>query len=1443
MFHARCGDHVRLSEGGRTATRTASEFNFGLVFSAEPIQDDELFEVSVDKKAIDTVKYNESWIGSIEIGVTACDPSSLCFPASATDLRNGSWILSGKAILKDGCTLDGAYPLNLNKVVEGDRIGVIRTRNGELEYYMNGLTYGVAATGIPRRVFVVINVYGKVAQVSICPKAPDDLFVPVEPEATPLRLVPTERLRFHERTGSLVKLSCNGRSAERLRPFDEFNNAVVMTSKPLVDDQLFEIRIDRLVGKWSGSIEVGVTTHDPATIEFPATMTNMRTGTIMMSGCGILTNGKSSMREYGEFNLDDLKIGDRIGMMRKSNADLHYFINSLDQGVAASQVPSPIWGVVDLYGMTLKVTIVDRDEREEQNLITRRNTVLRENVLQSLNEEEADDSLTFHPNCGSHAAVINNGRTAHRPKALDDFNNAVVLTNRPLKVNEVFEVKIDKMVTKWAGSIEIGVTTHLPTELEYPSTMTNVRSGTWIMTGNGVMRNGTSVIDDYGQNLDKLQAGDRVGVVIREGGSLHFLVNGEDQGEAGTGLPSNLYAVIDLYGQATQATIVSHCPCCSPSTPTMFYQDIHFHSVHGPNARLTNNGKTALRPHAMVEFNDAIVITSRPLRPGEMFSVVVERIIDRWSGSIEVGVTAIKPDDLELPGTMTDLDHDTWMLSGYVIMKDGELLGHGYMLDLDKVKTGSIVGIKRHDDTSLHYYLDGVDQGEACRGLPELVYPVIDLYGQCAQVSIVSNPEAMVDIDDSTSVPQVESHVVSESTVLPTQHLLHKWHDVCGKGIRIVESRASRLHDSPSAGLAFSAMPLTDGELFEVLIETWVSHWAGSLSFGVTTFAPVEPLPHSMSSVKETTWYVQGNNLISNGDVVKMNYCTSFDWLRPGNRVGVKRCQDSSIHFYIDGADQGVAAFNVPKKLFVVMELYGSTCGVKLISKGGSAVGHGDAPLAVLEIESPCDKATTIEEESEDKRNDEMDKSIEDGEIVSEIHEIDAMPHVFHECHGRNVQVSESRLAAKRVSSYNQGLVLMSRPLQRGMLFQVMIESLNPRWVSSLSIGITTESVISLSLPVTALGLKKDTWVISGDSVFHNGHKVKSKYGVNLDMLALGQTVGILVDGNNQLHLYVNGQDQGVAASDIPQSATIPLVDLYGMCDQVCILSEGLDRSLHSPSSEDHVWSDSREKGNLEVREKAETLRTKLDKMNENIQCSSHTSPTSLPVTSFILEKSQKATNNDSYAKSPSVSNLPIASAPSVPISPVVSPVIAVKQPVCDYLTACLRLKTSLCLPNGYFKKEAVCFCLACSPSGLAPRKSELSGWTLLPLQRRIDQPNTDVWHGAYLPVLLGDVRRTLDVGRPLTPSELGMGGDYKKRSGHKLEDAESSQLAISPVLTPFHKHPYVDPKTKEPLAAYAALEVLVRPGSYKIASPSEWVTKERNATILVSLLLRLEPY
>lgn len=76
----------------------------------------------------------------------------------------------------------------------------------------------------------------------------------------------------------------------------------------------------------------------------------------MMSGCGILTNGKGTRREYCEFSLDELQVcphthmhacncvfcpltptvpaqeGDHIGLMRKASGALHFYINGIDQG-------------------------------------------------------------------------------------------------------------------------------------------------------------------------------------------------------------------------------------------------------------------------------------------------------------------------------------------------------------------------------------------------------------------------------------------------------------------------------------------------------------------------------------------------------------------------------------------------------------------------------------------------------------------------------------------------------------------------------------------------------------------------------------------------------------------------------------------------------------------------------------------------------------------------------------------------------------------------------------------------------------------------------------------------------------------------------------------------------------------------------------------------------
>lgn len=43
-----------------------------------------------------------------------------------------------------------------------------------------------------------------------------------------------------------------------------------------------------------------------------------------------------------------------------------------------------------------------------------------------------------------------------------------------------------------------------------------------------------------------LQVGDRVGVIRREGGILHFYVNGVDQGPAATEVPECIYGVVGM---------------------------------------------------------------------------------------------------------------------------------------------------------------------------------------------------------------------------------------------------------------------------------------------------------------------------------------------------------------------------------------------------------------------------------------------------------------------------------------------------------------------------------------------------------------------------------------------------------------------------------------------------------------------------------------------------------------------------------------------------------------------------------------------------------------------------------------------------------------------------------------------------------------------------------
>jgi len=395
-----------------------------------------------------------------------------------------------------------------------------------------------------------------------------------------------------------------------------------------------------------------------------------------------------------------------------------------------------------------------------------------------------------------------------------------------------------------------------------------------------------------------------------------------DQGAAASNVPVGVYGVIDLYGQAAQATIMDHSdPTASQELEASMegeVDDLRFHHLHGRNAKISSRGKTACRPNARGEFNDAIVISNRALRDNELFEVTVDKMVDRWSGSIEAGVTLIHPDSLEFPNTMTDIDYDTWMLSGSAIMQDGSTIRNGYPLDLDTLVTGSRIGMMRAADGSLHYYLDGIDQGVACSDIPTGVYAVIDLYGQCAQVTITGGSS----IEQSVCELGISASRTLEQSVISTRstEVSQRFSQCCGKNIALTNNNSTATRTRAfSHGIVFSTDPLKSDELFEVKIEQVSKHWTGSLQIGLTSLVisdntPLSILPSCAQELRsKVTWLVSGSEVKKNGEVTRENYCPSLHRLEVGNRVGVRRGTDGTMHVYINGEDMGVAAAHVPK--------------------------------------------------------------------------------------------------------------------------------------------------------------------------------------------------------------------------------------------------------------------------------------------------------------------------------------------------------------------------------------------------------------------------------------------------------------------------------------------------------------------------------------------------
>ena len=58
-----------------------------------------------------------------------------------------------------------------------------------------------------------------------------------------------------------------------------------------------------------------------------------------------------------------------MGVLRKDNGSLYFFVNGVEQGLAASNVPENVFGVVDLYGQAAQASILQHNEHYSSEVL------------------------------------------------------------------------------------------------------------------------------------------------------------------------------------------------------------------------------------------------------------------------------------------------------------------------------------------------------------------------------------------------------------------------------------------------------------------------------------------------------------------------------------------------------------------------------------------------------------------------------------------------------------------------------------------------------------------------------------------------------------------------------------------------------------------------------------------------------------------------------------------------------------------------------------------------------------------------------------------------------------------------------------------------------------------------------------------------------------------
>ncbi|XP_043912043.1 E3 ubiquitin-protein ligase NEURL1 [Protopterus annectens] len=399
--------------------------------------------------------------------------------------------------------------------------------------------------------------------------------------------LPISPLLFHPHArGSQIIMDATQKSVKRQA---SFCNAITFSNRPVALYEQVRLKITKKQCCWSGALRLGFTTKDPSRIN-PDTLPKYACPDLV-SQSGFWA--KALPEEFANE-------GNIIAFWADKKGRVFYRVNDSSpmlffSGLRASE---PLWALIDVYGLTRGVQLLDSEIISSDCLRPRSFTAIRRPSLRretedtrlcvslcdlnlqeesfqvmpsmcpipqnSLNSQHShllpsqlESDLRFHPLKGAHIKAIDDQTVARLEHSREE--RTLVFTSRPLRIRETVFIKINKSVAARAGTLSYGVTscdpcTLRPSDLPYNPESLVDRKEFWAVCRVPV----------------PLQSGDILGFVVNLEGELLVSHNG-----ARAGMPvcvdcsQPLWMLFGLHGAVQQIRILGSTILAEPRGPSL----------------------------------------------------------------------------------------------------------------------------------------------------------------------------------------------------------------------------------------------------------------------------------------------------------------------------------------------------------------------------------------------------------------------------------------------------------------------------------------------------------------------------------------------------------------------------------------------------------------------------------------------------------------------------------------------------------------------------------------------------------------------------------------------------------------------------------------------------------------------------------------------------------